>query len=839
MADNPEIRVRLSPEGQADVIAALRQVQREAGKASHASAGGVGLLNDALRELKALVPAIGLAAAVAGIFALGRHALQSADEIGKMGQRVGASAENVSALVFAAATADVTNEQLTKGLGFLSKSLGDLNRGIGEQIDLFDELGLTAKDFTGKDTVQAFALISERLGAMEDGSKKTELALRILGRGGAQLIPLMNDLAEKGFANVYAEARKLGLIMSGDLVESATAARDSMKLVGKQVEGLAVQFVSGLAPSIVEAMTRLREETGGGLEAFKTLGEFVGKVANGIVVSWLLAGAAIGFVIALVEEKSRDLQKLGADIAKGAVAGGVKTGPVGSIIGGVKALFTPSPDSKEQLALLDQFKEKIDEITRAIDAKELAKRAKTLQDTFDDIAKDINLSEFEKTQKRLTEITKRAGLEQITAVEEIAKQRREAAEKGAQAEEAALKARLASTPSLLSTQRQLEEAEIASIARRVAAAQEAFQSEVKLSKEREEALVRAAAHQFGAKQESVRLIAEIEKRSSKEQLASAKTLFDALIAEQINFFNKSKAAKQQLVDLDKEIADSRKQAGEFVRGIEREGFTEEQKAELARRDLWENEAKLRDAVLRGDVDKQKEFRAEALKFAQVLKQLGDPVTAQRGVEEAQRLFELGAESRTQAARAAAKSAEDGAAAIQKMLDETRSQVAKLQDSLLLELKFAPSQESLKSMVQTIRDELGRTPFQIGVQPIIRQGTSFSDVPGTFSGATGGRVPGVSPTRYADNIHIMATAGEFMQPVRAVEYYGLDFMEAIRRMQLPKFAEGGMVGGDAGGGAEPSELVRIELAIGGRTHRLLGERARVGQLVEDLHRLKSL
>lgn len=62
-------------------------------------------------------------------------------------------------------------------------------------------------------------------------------------------------------------------------------------------------------------------------------------------------------------------------------------------------------------------------------------------------------------------------------------------------------------------------------------------------------------------------------------------------------------------------------------------------------------------------------------------------------------------------------------------------------------------------------------------------------------AEGGPVPGWSPHPKADNVKINATAGEFMQPVKAVNHYGADFMEAVRTLRFPKeqaLAEGGMV-----------------------------------------------
>jgi hypothetical protein len=64
--------------------------------------------------------------------------------------------------------------------------------------------------------------------------------------------------------------------------------------------------------------------------------------------------------------------------------------------------------------------------------------------------------------------------------------------------------------------------------------------------------------------------------------------------------------------------------------------------------------------------------------------------------------------------------------------------------------------------------------------------------GYVHGFTGGLVPGHSPHPKADNIHAMLTAKEFVQPVDAVNHYGVGFMEAVRTKRLPRFADGGSV-----------------------------------------------
>jgi hypothetical protein len=75
-------------------------------------------------------------------------------------------------------------------------------------------------------------------------------------------------------------------------------------------------------------------------------------------------------------------------------------------------------------------------------------------------------------------------------------------------------------------------------------------------------------------------------------------------------------------------------------------------------------------------------------------------------------------------------------------------------------------------------------------------------------ASGGMVPGTPPANPKQDNLLAKVDGkglvgirsrEFIQPEPAVDYYGLDFMNAIRTMSLPRFSAGGSPSG-AGGGA---------------------------------------
>lgn len=81
-------------------------------------------------------------------------------------------------------------------------------------------------------------------------------------------------------------------------------------------------------------------------------------------------------------------------------------------------------------------------------------------------------------------------------------------------------------------------------------------------------------------------------------------------------------------------------------------------------------------------------------------------------------------------------------------------------------------------------------------------------------ASGGLIPGKSPSNpNVDNLvaagpsgMIRVRSGEFIQSQPAVKYYGLDFMNAINNLQIPRYASGGMIGSVAGmGGSTVVEL----------------------------------
>ncbi len=297
MAGAPDVRVRLSAEGVDEVVRALGKIRAASEKAGK-SAGkgkGFGLLNEALEDMKGLLPQLGIAAAVAGLGALAKRAVDTADKIGKLSAKTGVSAQAISVFNVAGKTADATFEQLSGGLVKFNKTMGDLDRGSKDAGEAVRLLFGNSKALEGLNSEQRLLKVVDAIGRMEAGYKKARAAQDFFGKSGADLIPLMNELADGGFERAAEKARKLGLIIDEDLAEAAQRANDNMQDLKLAAEGAATQFAAGLAPAVADASKALLEATTGeGVNGIRKVGEIVGSVLKGIASAFIVAGKAVG-----------------------------------------------------------------------------------------------------------------------------------------------------------------------------------------------------------------------------------------------------------------------------------------------------------------------------------------------------------------------------------------------------------------------------------------------------------------------------------------------------------------------------------------------------------------
>lgn len=133
----------------------------------------------------------------------------------------------------------------------LNQALVNLNRAIATDDDLLKQLGISSKD-----TFTAFMQLSQAFGQSEDTQKKTEIAMRLLGKAGADLTSIMPQIADS-FDSTDASIRRTGE-MIGDgpdgLASQARKLDDQLDTLQNSWNGTLTRMQGATVPFIANML---------------------------------------------------------------------------------------------------------------------------------------------------------------------------------------------------------------------------------------------------------------------------------------------------------------------------------------------------------------------------------------------------------------------------------------------------------------------------------------------------------------------------------------------------------------------------------------------------------
>jgi len=228
------------------------------------------------------------------------------DAVAKAAARTGMSTEAMSELGFAAEQSGANMETLEKGVRAMQRSIVEAAEGTGAASDAFNALGLSAASLLALSPEDQFAAIGERLAQVADPAKRTALAMDIMSRSGAQLIPLLAEGAS-GIEALRQEARDFGVSIGGKDAKSAEVLNDTLNRMSKAVRGIWLNIGAALAPAVTDLtqrVARIAATTSKWVQANRPLVVTVAKVIAvvgavgaalvGIGLTISLAGVAVG-----------------------------------------------------------------------------------------------------------------------------------------------------------------------------------------------------------------------------------------------------------------------------------------------------------------------------------------------------------------------------------------------------------------------------------------------------------------------------------------------------------------------------------------------------------------
>jgi hypothetical protein len=201
---------------------------------------GVQIERASFRQAEGAISGIGKAlgsigATLGGFFAAHQFG-KFVEEITHMGaalhdqsDRLGVSTQALQELGLAAQLAGADSSSLETGLRLLGRNATNAVAGSKELAKAFRSHGISLKTASGE-TKTADMLLEDVADAMQqttDPTKRTALAMQLLGRSGTQLIPLLKDGA-KGLREARGEAHALGGGLSEDLIKTADEFDDNL-----------------------------------------------------------------------------------------------------------------------------------------------------------------------------------------------------------------------------------------------------------------------------------------------------------------------------------------------------------------------------------------------------------------------------------------------------------------------------------------------------------------------------------------------------------------------------------------------------------------------------------
>ena len=310
------LKVRADVQGQGE-IDGLSKSLGNLNKQADGVKGGLGRMSQAAQGVGGLMSSLLPAAAIGGIAALGKRAIDTADDLNDMSQRTGVAVESLSRFGQAAADSGSSIEGVAKGMGQLAKRITDPGSAASKALA---GIGVATTDAQGKvrDLDAVMLDISDKFSKMPDGAQKSALAMQLFGKSGVELIPMLNE--------GRAALEEYQATISGDMAASADQFNDALNAIGRNLSGPFNEAVTALLPAITAIANGLVTV----IQAFSNL-------PGPVQATILVIGGALAALVALAPAISA-LITIGTTIA-GLFAAGGALASAGTIIAGLATAF--------------------------------------------------------------------------------------------------------------------------------------------------------------------------------------------------------------------------------------------------------------------------------------------------------------------------------------------------------------------------------------------------------------------------------------------------------------------------------------------------------------------
>jgi len=172
------------------------------------------------------------------------------EELLIMSQKTGMGVQAIYDLKNTAELSNISLGELNVLINVLSRNIFEARNRAGDARAVFKALGVD----TARPLSQIINDLAKRFSEMEDSEDKMALAMQLFGRSGANIIPLLNDIASgaKGASTIFDE----------ELARSSEELSDNFTLLKQNIEGVSIAVGGQLIPALNQLFDDIETRSG-------------------------------------------------------------------------------------------------------------------------------------------------------------------------------------------------------------------------------------------------------------------------------------------------------------------------------------------------------------------------------------------------------------------------------------------------------------------------------------------------------------------------------------------------------------------------------------------------
>jgi hypothetical protein len=175
-------------------------------------------------------------------------------------EKLGVSTEALQKFTYASEQYGVSAEGAATGLQFLNKNIGEAIGGGAEQAKVFAQLGIDLADVKKgtKSATDLLPQLADKFAGLGSDAERTALSMKIFGRSGTSLLPLLNK-GSKEVEAMFSSFDALGGGIEDDFINAAHAAGDEITNLKLAFNGLKSRIAIAILPTVTEFVKKLEK----------------------------------------------------------------------------------------------------------------------------------------------------------------------------------------------------------------------------------------------------------------------------------------------------------------------------------------------------------------------------------------------------------------------------------------------------------------------------------------------------------------------------------------------------------------------------------------------------